>query len=148
MDHPIVPTRRAHCGRFAVQMRLFRLSPNVIDSPLFAPELLPPVAPFPIASFSLKFQRARPISPPETPFSMEVDLDSFLSFQPSISSETVPHLHTPANTPAVPTPAPISPIWLNPTWFSPSSIVTHASAVNPSFAASIPALLNPPNIIL
>lgn len=132
------------CGSFAITMRCFRHR-TFIGAPLFALEPLLPVALFPTASTSLSFRQRRLTSRPETPFSMEADL--------SLSSahhqfEAAPHLQTPANTPAVPNPAPISPMSSHPRWLNPSSNVTQASAVKPSFAASVPALLNPPNIIL
>ena len=127
------------CGAFATERFI------IIGSPLFVLELLLPVVLFPIASFSLSFRQARPRPSPETPFSMEADLSYHFS---TTKFERVPHSQTPANTPAVPNPAPISPMSPHPTWFKPSSNVTHASAVKPSFDASVPALLNPANIIL
>jgi hypothetical protein len=132
------------CGPFAVPMRCFRHQ-TFIGSPPFAPELLLPVALFPTALSSLSFRQPRLRPSPETPFSMEADLT--LSSVPH-QFEAAPHLQTPANTPAVPNPAPISPVSPHPRWFNPSSNVTQASAVKLSFAASVPALLNPPNIIL
>lgn len=125
------------CGAFAT---------HTIGSPrACAPELVLPVALFPNALSSLSFRQGHPTRQPETPFSMEVDLRlSSVRHQ----FEAAPHLQTPANTPAVPNPAPISPMSFHPRWFNPSSNVTQASAVKPSFPASVPALLSPPSIIL
>src|SRR5712691_4029718 len=94
----------------------------------FAHELVPPAALFPISSCSLWFQPTCLIFPPETPFSMEVDLDLSSSALHPIKFEAVPHLQTPAHTPAVPIPALTSPNSPHPTWFNPSSNVTQASA--------------------
>lgn len=145
---------RAGCDTgLSLQLRLFCrsyavVSPtHTIGSPLCALELVLPDALSPNALSSLSFRQARLRRQPETPFSMEVDLS--LSFQYRHQFRTSPpHLQTPANTPAVPNPAPISPMSLHPRWFNPSSNVTQANAVKPSFAASVPALLSPPSIIL
>jgi hypothetical protein len=118
----------------------------LIGSPLFAPEPLLPVAPFPIAPFSSQFRRTVLIHLRDRPFLMEACLS--LIFSNAIQSQSRLYLQIPAKTPAVPIPAPISPTPLHPTWFNPSSNVTQASAVKPSFVASVPALRNPPNNIL
>jgi hypothetical protein len=135
----------------SLQLRLFcrsyaALSPtHTIGSPPCALELVLPVALCSNALSSLSFRQAHLTRQPETPFSMEVDLSLFSVHH---QFEAAPHLQTPANTPAVPNPAPISPMSFQPRWFNPSSNVTQASAVKPSFAASVPALLSPPSIIL